>query len=78
MLISPDLERPIAIPWVVAKDMSLEEMLKAIEKVLQSNENFYLHAGVTLVIKHVSVPIGGVLGPLKSYTVASLSRNQPV
>lgn len=59
VLISPELVEPIAIPWVLAKDMSVEEMLKAIENVLQSNHQFYLHGGVKLVIKHVSIPVGG-------------------
>ena len=65
VLMSPQLENPIAIPWVLARDMSVEEMLKAIENVLQSNEEFYLHSGVSIVIKHINIPVGGRVNSVK-------------
>lgn len=59
VILSPELRAPIAIPWVLVRDWSVEAILEMIERVLQSNQHFYLHPGVTFVVKHVHNPHGG-------------------
>ena len=60
---SPELHHPISIPWILVRDWNVEEILKmierVIERVLQSNQTFHQHRGVTVVIKHIHNPIGG-------------------
>ena len=58
VIISPELRDPIAIPWVLVRDLDVEAILNLIERVLQSNQHFYLHNGVTFVLKHIHNPIG--------------------
>ena len=60
VLISEELDNAIAVPWIVAKTITLEDLLQEIEKVLQSNEHFRLHDGVKLVVKYIDVPKGGI------------------
>ena len=57
-MISLDLDNPIAIPWILARDITLEDLLAEIEKVLQSNKHFRLHSGARIVIIRVVVPEG--------------------
>ena len=57
-LMSPELRDPICVPWVCVKDFTYENILDYIEDIIQSNSQFYLHSGVTIVIKHVSIPVG--------------------
>ena len=59
VIISPELREPIAIPWVLVRDLDVDAILEFIQKVIQSNDNFYLHKGVTFVVKHVRNPNGG-------------------
>ena len=69
VILSPELQDPIAIPWVLVQDWSVEAILELIEKVMQSNKKFFLHPGVTFVVKHVHNPHGGKGGwPIKSST----------
>ena len=59
VIISPELREPIAIPWVLVRDLDVDAILEFIQKVIQSNDNFYLHKGVTFVVKHIRNPNGG-------------------
>ena len=64
VIISPELRDPIGIPWALVRDMDVEAILSLIEKVLQSNQHFYIHSGVSIIVKHVHNPQGGVRGAL--------------
>ena len=59
MILSPELRNPI--PWALTQDLDvkaiLEVILEVIEKyVLQSNQHFCLHSGVTMCVRN---PQGG-------------------
>ena len=59
VIISPELRDPIGIPWVLVRDLNVQSILELIERVLQSNQHFYLHSGVSIIVRHVHNPIGG-------------------
>ena len=59
VIVSEDqLRDPISIEWATVQNLDLEAILAHIEKVLQSNENFYLHSGVLITIHHIHNPQG--------------------
>ena len=59
VIISPELRDPMVLPWVLVRDLDVDSILEFIQKVIQSNDNFYLPKGVTFVVKHVRNPNGG-------------------
>ena len=59
VIISPELREAIGLPWAMVQDLDVEAILELIEKVLQSNQQFYLHSGVRIVVRHVKNPKGG-------------------
>ena len=56
----PELDFPIAHPFVKSKDLTAERLLTEIERVLQSYEEFVLDETLEIELVHVSLPDGGV------------------
>ena len=59
VIISPELRDPFGLPYARVADLNVEDILQYIERVLQSNQHFYLHKGVTICVRHVVNPQGG-------------------
>ena len=59
VIISPELRDPLGLPYATVADLNVEDILQYIERVLQSNQHFYLHKGVTICVRHVVNPQGG-------------------
>ena len=59
VIISPELKDPLGLPNATVADINVKDILQCTEKVLQSNEHFYLHKGVTTCVRHVVNPQGG-------------------
>ena len=58
----PELDFPIALPFVKSKDLTAERLLTEIERVLQSYEEFVLDETLEIELVHLSLPDGG-FGP---------------
>ncbi|CAC5364845.1 unnamed protein product [Mytilus coruscus] len=54
----PELDFPITIPFMKVAQLSAETMLREIEKVLQSYEQFVLDSSLEIEITHVDMPKG--------------------
>lgn len=54
----PELDFPITIPFMKVSQLSTETLLKEIERVLQSYEQFVLDSSLELDITHVDMPSG--------------------
>ena len=59
IIMSPELREPIAMRWALVKDLDVEAIFEYIQQIIQSNEDFYIHSGLTFVVKHVRNPVGG-------------------
>ncbi|VDI13173.1 Hypothetical predicted protein [Mytilus galloprovincialis] len=54
----PELDFPITIPFMKVAQLSAETMLREIERVLQSYEQFVLDSSLEIEITHVDMPKG--------------------
>ena len=59
VLVSDQLNVPIAFPWVMVRDFDISHILERIEQVLNSNQEFFLNPGFTIRFHHVANPAGG-------------------
>ena len=59
VLQTPQLEKPISIPFLSASRLTTERILAEIERVVQSNHEFRLNDSVNVNVIHVEMPQGG-------------------
>jgi hypothetical protein len=59
VLQTPQLEKPISIPFLSASRLTAERILAQIERVVQSNHEFRLNDSVNVNVIHVEMPQGG-------------------
>jgi hypothetical protein len=59
VLQSPQLEKPISLPFLPASRLTTERILAQIERVVQSNHEFRLNDSVNVNVIHVEMPQGG-------------------
>ncbi|XP_041465845.1 uncharacterized protein LOC121416344 isoform X2 [Lytechinus variegatus] len=59
VLVSDQLNIPIAFPWSTVRDFDISAILDRIERVLNSNQDFMLKPGFTIRFHHVVNPVGG-------------------
>ena len=59
VLQSPQLEKPISLPFLSASRLTTERILAQIERVVQSNHEFRLNDSVNVNVIHVEMPQGG-------------------
>ncbi|NYT28708.1 MAG: hypothetical protein H0A76_13180 [Candidatus Thiodubiliella endoseptemdiera] len=69
----PELDFPITIPFMKVSQLSTETLLKEIERVLQSYEQFVLDSSLEIDITHVNI-----LGEAKTHTWAFFSGKNNV
>ena len=43
IIMSPELREPIAMRWVLVKDLDVEAIFEYIQKIIQSNQDFYIY-----------------------------------
>ena len=58
ILRSDQLETPISLPFMTAERLTAERVYSALERVIQSNQEFRLNHTVTIDINHVEMPQG--------------------
>ena len=72
----PELDFPITIPFMKVSQLSTETLLKEIERVLQSYEQFVLDSSLEIDITHVNMPSGaGRKHTLRSFFVGKAMYN---
>jgi hypothetical protein len=59
VLHSPQLEKPISLPFMALSHLKTERVLAQIERVIQSNDEFRLNDSVKVNLVHVEMPNGG-------------------
>ena len=59
VLHSPQLEKPISLPFMALSRLTTERILAQIERVVQSNHEFRLNDSVKVNLVHVEMPNGG-------------------
>jgi hypothetical protein len=59
VLHSPQLEKPISLPFMALSHLTTERVLAQIERVIQSNHEFRLNDSVRVNLVHVEMPNGG-------------------
>ena len=59
ILNSHQLDKPISLPFLQRDRLTLERFLAAVERVVQSNEQFTLDDSVNVNVVHVKMPQGG-------------------
>jgi hypothetical protein len=59
VLQSPQLEKPISLPYLSASRLTTEQILAQIERVVQSNHEFRLNDSVNVNVIQVEMPQGG-------------------
>jgi hypothetical protein len=59
VLHSPQLEKPISLPFMALSRLTTERVLAQIERVIQSNHEFRLNDSVKVNLVHVEIPNGG-------------------
>jgi hypothetical protein len=59
VLHSPQLEKPISLPFMALSHLTTERVLAQIERVIQSNHEFRLNDSVKVNLIHVEMPNGG-------------------
>ena len=59
VLHSPQLEKPISLPFMALSRLTTERVLAQIERVIQSNHEFRLIDSVEVNLVHVEMPNGG-------------------
>ena len=59
VLVSEQLNVPIAFPWAMVRDFDISYILERIEQVLNSNQHFFISPGFTIRFHHVVNPTGG-------------------
>jgi hypothetical protein len=62
VLQTPQLEKPISIPFLSASRLTTERILAQIERVVQSNHEFRLNDSVNVNVVHVEMPQKGEKG----------------
>jgi hypothetical protein len=55
----PRLNNQIFVPFLLARELTVEKIMSEIEKVLQSNENFTIDLNISIHFVHVEMPRGG-------------------
>ena len=60
ILDSHQLDRPISLPFLPRDSLTPERFLAAVERVVQSNDQFTLDESVNVNLVHVAMPQGGV------------------
>ena len=55
---SPQLDRPISLPFLPRDSLTPERFLAAVEKVVQSNDQFTLDDSLNVNVIHVEMPQG--------------------
>ena len=58
ILRSEQLETPISLPFMTVERLTTERVYSALERVIQSNQEFRLNHTVTIDINHVEMPQG--------------------
>ena len=58
ILRSEQLETPISLPFMTVERLTTERVYSALERVIQSNQEFRLNDTVTIDINHVLAPVG--------------------
>ena len=58
ILRSDQLETPISLPFMPVERLTTERVYSALERVIQSNQEFRLNDTVTIDINHVLAPVG--------------------
>ena len=58
VLWSEQLETPISLPYMSVERLTTEQIYSALERVIQSNQEFRLNDTVTIDINHVQMPRG--------------------
>ena len=58
ILRSEQLETPISLPFMTVERLTTERVYSALERVIQSNQEFRLNDTVTIDINHVLSPVG--------------------
>jgi hypothetical protein len=72
----PELDFPITIPFMKVSQLSTETLLREIERVLQSYEQFVLDSSLEIDITHVDMPSGaGRKHTLRSFFVGKAMYN---
>ena len=59
VLQSPQLEKPISLPFLPASRLTTKRILAQIERIVQSNHEFRLNDFVNVNVIHVKMPQGG-------------------
>ena len=59
VLVSDQLNVPIAFPWAMVRDFDISYILERIKQILNSNRHFLLNPGFTIRFHHVVNPAGG-------------------
>jgi hypothetical protein len=59
ILNSYQLDRPISLPFLQCDRLTSERFLAAVERVVQSNDQFTLDDSVNVNVGHVEMPPGG-------------------
>jgi hypothetical protein len=60
VLHSPQLEKPISLPFIALSHLTTERVLAQIERVIQSNHEFRLNDSVKVNLVHVEMSNGAV------------------
>ena len=55
----PELASLVQIPFTKKVDLDAQGVIDHVVQVLNSNESFHIHPGITLNVIHVAVPRGG-------------------
>ena len=58
ILRSEQLETPISLPFMTVERLTTERVYSALERVIQSNQEFRLNDTVTIDLNHVLAPVG--------------------
>ena len=66
VVMSPEFDYPIQLPFIAKDKLTAERFLARIEQVIQSNEQFSLDSSLQINITHVVMPLGGKM-PKKRY-----------
>ena len=59
VLVSDQLNVPIAFPWAMVRDFDISYILERMEQILNSNQHLFLNPGFTIRFHHVVNPADG-------------------
>lgn len=76
VLHTPQLQYPIALPFMRRDQLTANRFLSRVEQVLQSHENFRLNESVQVNFFHVSMPHGSGKGRRKIINLEQYLENK--